>query len=287
MDNMTLDQFREAKNSGVDLYDQGDAAPEIEEQEIDEPVIDEQEQQEEIEEVEDADTEQEEDPEPIPKEQQNAFYKRMQRERKKAYEEAEAKVKADLEAQFNPYKQFFESLGTTPEQAMQMVEQNKLNQEAQKLAYQNGWDEEQTQWYVQQEQQRKEMHDLRVAVQVNEMADSPDYPGIKQMKGQISDFVKMNPNMTVHQAYWAVGGQSLAQQLKRETEQREIVKRQQTKRTVVSDSVSTTKEAAPLSAEDVAFMRENRMSEQEVRMLKTADFKDIEGFRKWKKTQRR
>jgi len=103
------------------------------------------------------------------------------------------------------------------------------------------------------------------------------------MKGQISEMIRQNPNMNVSQAYWAVGGQSLAQQLKREAEQREIAKRSQTKRTVVSDSPITNTGPAPLTPEAITFMRQNNMSEAQVRQLMQDDFpKDLQTFRKMK-----
>lgn len=93
--------------------------------------------------------------------------------------------------------------------------------------------------------------------------------------------------MTVEQAYWAVGGQSLAQQLKREAQQREANKRSQTKRTVVSDAPQTMDGPAPLTPEQVQFARMNKMSEADVRALVTNEFKTIDDYRAWKKKQGR
>lgn len=281
---MSLEQFRAAKQSGVDLYAEPqqevkvDAAPIEEVEQIGEqdphdreiePAVD--------------DLEPEADHDPIPQEHQSAWAKRAERERRKGAEETEARLKAEYESQINPYKKFFDQLGIDPETAMQAMEQNKIKQEAEQLAYQNGWDEQQTQWYVKQQQQDKEMRDLRVSVQINDLADRADYPGIKQMKPQIAEFVSRNPNMTVEQAYWAVGGQPLAQQLRREAEQREIAKRQQTKRTVVKDAPATMTGPAPLPPEAIAFMKSEGMSEAQVRQLMQDDFpKDLQTFRKMK-----
>jgi hypothetical protein len=259
---MTLEQFRQAKQSGEDLYaepqqSQEDAVPEQEyEQEETQEQPDVQQQQEEA------------DDEPqIPKEQQSAWAKRAERERRKATEEAETRLKAEYESQLNPYKQFFDQLGMKPEDAMRAIEQNKLRQEAEQLAYQNGWDEQQTQWYMQNQQNQKEMHDLRVSVQINDLADSSNYPGIKQMKGAISDFIKRNPSASVNEAYWAVGGANLASQLKLEAEQREIAKRSQQPRKVVKDTGQTMDTKGALPPEALAFMQKTKMSEAQVRML--------------------
>lgn len=279
----SLEQYREAKASGVDLYAEPatevveDAAP-IEE--VEQEFEQETEQREEVQDVED-------DLPPIPEKEQSAWSKRAERERRKAAEETEARLKAEYEAQINPYKQAFEKMGITPEQALQAIENNRIKQEAEQLAYTNGWDEQQTQMYMQNQQQQKEMQSLRVSVQINDLADSSDYPGIKQMKTQIADFIGRNPNMSVNEAYWAVGGQPLAQQLKREAEQREIAKRSTTPRKVVSDSASSmpTKDALPPEA--IAFMKQNKMSESQVRALMSEAPKNQDEYRAMKAKQGR
>ena len=292
----TLAAYRQMKESGIDPYaamEQVDAAPT--------PEVTEQQEVQETEYTQDTDDNADlsddtvtADDEPIiiPQEQQTAFQKALEREKRKARETAEKKYSEQFEKEYtdklNPYKQFFDQLGIDPQTAMQAIEQNKIKQEAEQLAYNNGWDEQQTQWYMQQQQQSKELHELRVSVQINDLSDTPDYPGIKGMKGQISDMIRQNPNMNVQQAYWAVGGQSLAQQLKREAEQREIAKRSQTKRTVVSDSPITQTGPVPLTPEAVTFMRQNNMTEAQVRQLMQDDFpKDLQTFRKMRNQGRK
>ncbi|MBB6672621.1 hypothetical protein [Cohnella nanjingensis] len=303
---MGLAEYRSAMAAGVDLYQQvetgEDAAPNTEEHveiEVEPEGLDDDTPPEELEGASEDDVDEgDEDPEPIPKEQKNAFYKRVQRERKKAQEEAEAKIRAEMEQQINPYKQFFDKLGVSPDEALRAIEQNNLrqsvqqsvNQEAQSLQYQYGWDDEQTRQYVdqqtqiriQQQQQQQELHDLRIQVQLNDLAENPDYPGAKQMKSQISEFIRANPAASVQQAYWAVGGSSLAQQLKREAEQREIAKRGKTQRTVVKDAPASLDGPAPLSPEEVAFARQQGMSESEVRKLREVP-NNLQEFRKWNK----
>jgi hypothetical protein len=259
-ESMSLEQYRAAKASGVDLLAQPevveDAAP-IEE--VEQEIEVEQESHEPEQEIED-------DLPPIPEKEQSAWQKRAERERRKAAEETEARLKAEYEAQINPYKQAFEKMGITPEQALQAIEQSKIKQEAERLAYQNGWSDEQAEMYVQNQQQQKEMRELRVSVQINDLADSSDYPGIKQMKSQITDFVART-GATVQEAYWAVGGQPLAQQLKREAEQREIAKRSTTARKVVTDSASSMPSKDALPPEAIEFMKREGMSEAQVRRL--------------------
>lgn len=268
-ESMTLESFRQARESGVDLSQevQEDAAP----NEDYSPEIDaEQDDAPDTEGYEQDSSEAEQDVE-IPKDQQDAFYKRAQRERKKAYEEAEAKFKTEYETQLNPYKQFFDSLGMDPQTAMKAIEENKIKQEAENLAYQNGWTDEQTNMFVRQQQLERQQTEMQVNLRVYELADTPEYPGIKQMKGAITEFVRNNPRVAVEQAYWAVGGPNLAKQMKLEAEQREIVKRQQTKRTVLSDAPADMKGAAPLPAEAQAFMRRQGLSEAQFRQQYMSD----------------
>lgn len=274
---MTLEQFRQAKESGVDLL----AQPEVVEDAAPEQVIENEEQQEIEIERESNEPEQDVDPDPIPQEHQSAWAKRAERERRKAAEETEARLKAEYEAQINPYKAFFDQLGVTPEQALQSIEQNKIKQEAENLAYANGWTEDQTQMYMRQQELERKQTEMTVNLRVYELADSPDYPGIKQMKGAITDFIRSNPRVPVEQAYWAVGGANLATQLKREAEQREIAKRSTTSRKVVTDSPSDNKGPEPLTPEAVAFMKRTGMSESQVRMMmKDEGPKDLEEYRK-------
>lgn len=281
MEDMTLEQFRAAKQSGVDLYAKEevkeDAAP------VEQEVIEEQEVlQDEPQDTETIDPDGEVDP--IPQEQHSAWKKRAERERLKGAEEAESRLKAEYESQLNPYKQFFDQLGINPEDALKVVEQNRIKQEAENLAYQNGWSEEQAQWYVEQQGLKSKQTEMEVSLKVYELADSADYPGIKQMKDSITDFIRQNPNVPVEKAYWAVGGANLATQLKREAEQREIAKRSQSTRKVVSDNTAPLDGKSPLPPEAVAFMKREGMSEAQVRLLMSDKVpNNLEEYRKMAK----
>jgi len=294
MDGMSLEQFREAKKSGIDLYAEPevkvDAAP-IQDEPNETSIQDDMDAQEHTEDRETDDNADlsgdTEEPIEIPEAQKTAFQKALDREKRKAREAADKKFKEQYESEYseklNPYKQFFDSLGLDPQKAMELIETNRMKQEAETLAYQHGWSEEQTQMFMKQQQLEKEQTDMKVSLKLYELSETPDYPGIKQMKGAITEFVRLNPRTSVEQAYWAVGGANLAQQLKREAEQREIAKRSQPKRTVVTDAPSNNKGPAPLPPEAVAFMRQNSMTEAQVRQLLQDDFpKDLESFRKMK-----
>src|SRR5690606_2595927 len=205
--------------------------------------------------------------------------------------------------QYNPYKQFFERLGIKPEDALRHLEEQHLIQEAraqasreaQVLADRYGWTDEETQRWIdeqariiaKQRQQEEEIRELRVSVRINELSDSGEYPGIKNMKSAILDFIRRNPYATVEQAYWAVGGPQLIKQFKRESEQREAAKRSQTKRVVLTGADQGDMNGPePLPPEAVRFMKETGLSESEVRFLlddkvpKTIDeYRKIKGRR--------
>lgn len=281
---MTLDEFRQAKDAGVDLYEvQEDAAPEMEQQEMQEEI--QEEQQEELQpeqsESEDQEIEQSED-EDIPKEHHSAWQKRAQREREKGAKEAEERLRQEYESQINPYKKFFDQLGVNPDDALKLVEQQRIRKEAEQMAYQNDWTDEQAQMYIQQQELMREQTEMRVSLKVYELADSPNFPGIKQMKGRITEFVRQNPNLSVEQAYWAVGGPELAQQIKMESEQREIAKRSKTSRKVVSDNNDKMANKDSLPPEAIQFAKAEGMTEDEVRLLLSEAPKNIDEYRKWK-----
>jgi len=131
----TLAAYRQMISSGIDPYanmEQVDAAPtqevtEVEQQEVQENT----DTQETVDNADLSDDTVTPDDEPItiPQEQQTAFQKALEREKRKAREAAEKKFKEQYETEYStkldPYKKAFEQLGITPEQAMQAIEQSK------------------------------------------------------------------------------------------------------------------------------------------------------------------
>lgn len=285
---MDLATYREQKETGMT------AEPEVQTEVQDAA---EQEVQDEVEDV-DTDTEDTEDTETpsdesdeqedveVPENQKTAFQKALEREKRKIREAAEQELRTQLEQQYQPHKKFFESLGIDPEQAERAIEEQRIRQQAAELAEQNGWDDDQAQYYlqqqIQQQRQQQEIHELRVSVQINDLADNPEYPGIKEMKQKLTQFIAQNPNLNVEQAYWAVGGKQLADQLRREAEQREIAKRQKPKRTVQSDHAIATTGEKPLPQDILQQARRMGMSEQEARRLMNFDINSLEEYRKQK-----
>lgn len=287
----SLEQYREAKASGIDLYAQpevqADAAlvedqvehdvqdpTEIQDMDVDSDVIDDVEESIEI-----------------PEAQKTAFQKALEREKRKANEAAEKKFKEQFETEysskFNPYQKFFDQLGLTPEQALHSIEQAKIQKEAQDLAYNNGWSEDQTQMYMRQQDLEKKQTEMTVELQLYQLEETKKYPGIRQMKPAITDFIRKNPSSTVEQAAFAVGGESFLLQIRRESEQKEIAKRSTTPRKVVSDSASSMPSKDVLPPEVIEFMKRERISETQARQLMGEGPRNQTEYREWKAKQGR
>jgi hypothetical protein len=273
-ENFSLEQFRAMKDAGVDPYAQGsevDAAPQeeldyVETEENESPDTDEI-QSEDSDNLPEADRDSEI---PVQSGQEDAFYKRLQRERKKLEAELAEKYKKEAESQYDPYRQLYESMGLghmNPQEAMKFVEENKMKQEAERLAYQNGWTDEQTEMFVRQQKLEREQTEMRVNLRVYELSETKDFPGIKGMKGAITDFIRRNPSTSVEQAYYAVGGPQLVKQMKLEAEQRAAANREKKpSRTVLTDGGGGfDKGPAPMSPEQVAFMKRTGLSESDFR----------------------
>lgn len=283
---MNRTEFEEQKESGevAEETTQQDAAVEEE--------TDIQEESEVTTETEEIDDAVEDDLPDLPEEQKTAFQKRLEREQKKIRETAEQELKEQYEAQYGKHKSIVDMLGGDPDQVEQMIRDNQAQavaqQQAQSLANQYGWDEQQTQQYAQQyaQQQKKdqELADLKVQVQINEFKDNPDYAGIGNMKKEIQTMIgRSNNALSVEQAYWALGGKGRAEQLKREAEQREIAKRSKSKRTVQSDSPTSGTGEKPLSPENERMRQRMGLSMKEARELLKETHNNLEAYRKSKK----
>lgn len=284
---MSLDQFRQMKASGINPFEQGetDAASQTQ-GEVTEDVHAEPETDytEEETEASDAPLDASNDDEDIevPENQKTAFQKALEREKRKAREAAEAKYKQEYEAQYNPYKAFFDRIGITdPQQAMEALERQQLQNQAQQMAYEQGWSDQETQMWVRQQELEKKQTEMQVDLQLYQLEETKKYPGIRQMKGEITAFIRQNPRATAEQAYFAVGGANLLQQMKREAEQREIAKRAKPKLTQAPDAPFDTRGPEPLPPEAVQFMRKTGMTEQQVRMMmQDSEKMNLETYRK-------
>lgn len=228
-------------------------------------------------------TEDDELPE-LPEDQKTAFQKRLEREQKKIREQAEKELAERYETQYEKHKRIVDELGRgDPDAILRQIEENRQNaeitQRAQSLAYQYGWEEEQTREYIQQEQTRlnqqrqqenmmRELQVLRIQNDINDLRDNPDYTGIREMRDQIIDKVaKSNGAITVSEAYWALGGPKRAEQVKLEAQQREVARRAQQPRTVLKDSPNNSTGEKPLPADVLRDAKLMGISEEEARRL--------------------
>jgi len=281
----TLEDFR--NNTGEFAPDAG----ETQEQEVDiqdEPQVDESfeeeggESQPSSTSVEPQD--EEEDIQLSPKEQ-TAFEKRMERERRKLQEQMEK----DFESRYSKHKAVIDKLGGDPDKIEQQLQQKQIELEAQRLADAYGWDDSQVQYYVQQEsgklqQQKfeKELQDLRIANEINELRDNAEFSGIMSMKKEITDLVsRSGGTLNVTQAYWALGGAQRAKQVQREAEQRAALQRR-TGRVVASDAptAASSEQAIPNSV--LADAKRWGLSEKEVRELMNFNATNIQEYRQKK-----
>lgn len=230
----------------------------------------------------DSDDEADTDTQLTPKEQ-NAFVKRLEAEKRKW----EAEKQRDLESKINPYKRIVDMLGGDPAIVEQAIQQNQLAAQARRYADEYGWDDQQTQYYIQQEQAKQatsrmeqELRELRLSNEINDLRDNKEFPGIIAMKKQIAEKVaKANGALTVAEAYWALGGQGRAKQMTREAEQREAMKRRQGKRVISNDSPNSASMEKAIPANILAEGRRLKMSEQEIRELMAFDSTNIDDYR--------
>jgi hypothetical protein len=262
---MDQNEFRQLKQSGGLVDDAGlqdeetsivDDREELEtgtEQEEQEEEHEEQEEQQEQEESED-------DLPPLNEKEKTAFEKRMERERKKLADEYEQK--------YGRHKQVIEMLGGDPDAIEKRIRDNQIAQEAQKLAEANGWDDETTTWYVEQQKQQQELKELRVQMHINKLRDNPDYAGIGTMEKEIlAKIDRANGALSVEEAYWALGGPKKAEQIRLEAQVRESVKRQKTPRTVITDSQVSTTTEKPLPSDVIRDAERMGISAADARKL--------------------
>lgn len=200
--------------------------------------------------------------------EKTAFMKRLERERRKL----EERLKQELEQQYGKHKQIIEMLGGDPDEIEKRIRENQIAQQAQRLAEQNGWDEEQMRWYIEQEKQKRELFDLRVQVQINKLKERPEYIGIESMENEIKKKIEQTGGvLTVEEAFWALGGPKRAEQIKIETQMREQAKRARQPRTVLRDAQTPTVTEKPLPPEIAREAERMGISLEEARRLMTSE----------------
>jgi len=213
----------------------------------------------------DPEVEDEEDDLPeLSEREKTAFEKRMERERKKERE----RIEAEYEQRYGRHKQVIDMLGGDPEAIERRIREQQVVAEAQRLAEQNGWNAEETRWYVDQQRQQHELKELRVQMAIYRLRDNPDYAGIASMERDImSKIDKSGGALTVEEAYWALGGHKRAEQIRLEAQVREQAKRQKQPRTVLTDSPTSTAGPKPLPADVLREAERMGISATEARRL--------------------
>jgi hypothetical protein len=277
---MDQNEYRAMKESGVLVTDAA-----LQEEPKEAVIVTEEEKPEVVEENQEVEEEQEEiliedEDEELPalsEKEKTAFEKRMERERKKERE----RIEAEYEQKYGKHKSVIDMLGGDPDVIEQRLRDNQMAQEARRLAEQNGWNEEQTKWYVEQQKQQQELRELRVQMQINKLKDNPDYAGIGTMEKEImSKIDKTNGALTVEEAYWAMGGPRKAEQIRLEAQMREAEKRKKTPRTVITDSPSSTTGEKPLPPEIAQQAERMGISAAEARRLMNSEpAKNIDDWR--------
>lgn len=277
---MDINEFRALKESGGTVADAALQEEEVLEEEQEE-VDEEQQEEEETDEREEEAQEEEDDLPPLPPKEQTAFEKRMAREKAKLEEKLRQEIEAATESKYSKHREAIELLGGDPEKLLKAAAESKVLKEAQKLADQNGWTEEETKWYVEQKKQEAELKELRVQMQINRLRDNPEYAGISSMEREILQKIdKSNGALSVEEAYWALGGSKKAEQIKLEAQQREIAKRAKTPRTVVKDSPSNTTREKPIPESVLREAKLMGISEAEARRLMNSKASsDIDSWR--------
>lgn len=279
---MNIDEYRE-RQPGEAVED---AAPQEEEKEVLEAETEEPAEAEETAPEADEDDEEDDLP-PLPEKEKTAFEKRMERERAKAEERIRAELSEQYEQQYGRHKQVIDMLGGDPDAIEKRIRDNQMQAEANRLAEQNGWSDEETSWYLNQRKQEQELKELRVQMQINRLRDNPEYAGIGTMEKEIlSKIDKSGGALTVEEAYWALGGPKRIEQIRLEAQVRESVKRQKQPRTVLTDAATPSSAEKPLPADVLRDAERMGISAAEARKLMSKEpAKDLNDWRSRKKAK--
>lgn len=256
---MDQNEYRTLKETGG-LPTDAASEEEVTDQQPEDVVVEEQD----TDPVEETQEEEEDDLPPLSEKEKTAFDKRMERERKKERE----RLEAEYEQKFGRHKQVIDLLGGDPDAIEKRIRDNQLAQEANRIAEANGWDEEQTTWYIEQQKQQRELKELRVQMEINRLRDNPDYGGIGTMEKEIlAKIEQTNGALNVQEAYWALGGSKKAEQIKLEAQMREQAKRAKQPRTVLTDTAVSHTAEKPLPADILRDAERMGVSAAEARRL--------------------
>lgn len=212
--------------------------------------------------------EEEDDLPELSEKEKTAFEKRMEREKRKMEEQ----YKQEYEAKFGKHKAVIDMLGGDPEALEKRIREGQMAREAEAMAEQNGWTDQEKQWYIQQQQKDQRLKELEVQVQINELKDQPEYEGIQTMKETIiSKIQSSNGALSVQEAFWAVGGPKRIEQIKLEATVREQERRKKQPRTVLTDSPAPNNAEKPLPSDVLKDAERMGISPAEARRLMNSE----------------
>lgn len=266
---MDQNEFRQLKETGATVSDADlqNAETEIIDDQY-EGEVEEVEEETPADELETAESNIEEEVEELTPQEKNAFQKRLEREQKKLEEKLRSEMEEQYKQKYSKHDEAIQLMGGDPEKILQAAKDAQIQREAQRLADQHGWSQEDTQWYIEQEKQKQELKELRVQMQINKLKDNPDYAGISSMEKEILARIdKSNGALNVEEAFWALGGAKRVEQIKLEAQQREIAKRSAQTRTVQKDSASSTTTEKPLPPSILKEAERMGISAEEARRL--------------------
>lgn len=283
---MDQNEFRQRKESGELVTDA--ALQNTETEIIDDQYEEEVEHEEEVEQDEQADeldgteTDVEEEDEQLTPQEKTAFQKRLEREQKKLEEKLRSEMEEQFKQKYSKHDEAIQLLGGDPDKILSAARESQIQRQAVQLADQNGWTQEETQWYIDQQKQQQELKELRVSMQINRLKDNPDYAGIASMEKEIlSRIDKSNGALNVEEAFWALGGAKRVEQVKLEAQQREIAKRSAPTRTVQRDTQSSTTTEKPLPPSVLQEAQRMGISAEEARRLMNKPIaQNIDDYRK-------
>lgn len=280
---MDQNEYRDLKESGGLVDDAGQHEPEQREEEtvtnddVEDTSPDEQEDT-----VDESETDEDDDLPQLSEKEKTAFEKRRERDERKMREKLEAELNQQYEQRYGKHKQIIEMLGGDPEAIEKRIRENQMMAEANRLAEQNGWDDETTRWYVEQQKQQQELKELRVQMQINRLKDNPEYAGIGAMEKEIlSKIDRSNGALSVEEAYWALGGPKRIEQIRLEAQMRESEKRKRQVRTVLTDAPTPNTAEKPLPPEIMKEAERMGISAAEARRLMSKE--PAENIDEWRK----
>lgn len=279
---MNQEEFKQLKESGSLV---SDAAAQAEQENGITEVKDEEEIIEQVEQEIEVDEQEVDDLPELNEKEKTAFDKRLERERTKLEEKLRKEIEEQSEQKYSKHKAAIEAIGGDPDKIIEAAKEATFKREADRLGDYNGWSEEDKQLYIEQEKQKLELKELRVQRQIDKLKSDPDYAGIESMEKDIlAKIDKSGGQLTVDEAYWALGGAKKAAQIKLEAQMREQVKRSEKPRTVLTDNPTTTTGEKPLPADVVKDMQRMGITATEAReLMKNDSPQNIQEYRARKK----